>query len=70
MNCPHDFPLSVKDLDSDKVQCRFASAELGECVDCALHSFIELQKVSEVKARKVKPKEKVEGKKWWIFLSS
>lgn len=46
MNCSQVFPLSVKDLDGDEVQCRFASAELGECVDCAGHSFIQLQKVS------------------------
>lgn len=46
MNCPRDFPLSVKDLDGDKVQCRLASAELGECVDCTGHSFIQLEKVS------------------------
>lgn len=46
MNCPHHFPLSVKDLDGDKVQCRFARAEQGECVDCTEHSFIQLEKVS------------------------
>uniref|UniRef100_H3C3J3 ZP domain-containing protein n=1 Tax=Tetraodon nigroviridis TaxID=99883 RepID=H3C3J3_TETNG len=44
VNCPRDFPLSVRDLDGDKVQCRFARAELGECVDCAGHPFIQLEK--------------------------
>ncbi|XP_028257571.1 mucin-3A-like [Parambassis ranga] len=42
VNCPHHFYLSVKDLDGDKVQCRFAQAEQGECVSCAPHPFIEL----------------------------
>ncbi|XP_054627957.1 uncharacterized protein LOC129179125 [Dunckerocampus dactyliophorus] len=41
-NCPHHFPLSVKDLDGDKVRCRFAMEERGECVNCTPHSFIEL----------------------------
>ncbi|XP_003969857.3 uncharacterized protein [Takifugu rubripes] len=43
VNCPHHFPLSVKDLDGDKVQCRFARAQQGECVDCTQHSFIQLE---------------------------
>ncbi|CAI5644798.1 unnamed protein product [Oreochromis niloticus] len=42
VNCPHDFHLSVKDLDGDKVRCRFASSDKGECVSCTQHSFIEL----------------------------
>uniref|UniRef100_UPI0037E740CB mucin-3A-like n=1 Tax=Semicossyphus pulcher TaxID=241346 RepID=UPI0037E740CB len=42
VNCPHHFPLSVKDLDGDRVQCRFAREDLGECVNCTQHSFIEL----------------------------
>ncbi|CAK6973573.1 uncharacterized protein LOC118320984 [Scomber scombrus] len=42
VNCPHHFPLSVKDLDGDNVRCRFARADKGECVDCTEHSFIEL----------------------------
>ncbi|KAL3993301.1 polycomb protein SUZ12 [Sarotherodon galilaeus] len=42
VNCPHDFHLSVKDLDGDKVRCRFASSDKGECVSCTHHSFIEL----------------------------
>ncbi|XP_072236152.1 uncharacterized protein [Leuresthes tenuis] len=42
VNCPHHFDLSVKDLDGDKVRCRFASADKGECVNCSRHSFIEL----------------------------
>lgn len=46
VNCPRHLPLSVKDLDGDRVQCRFASADLGECVDCTGHSFLQLEKVS------------------------
>ncbi|XP_069021854.1 uncharacterized protein [Embiotoca jacksoni] len=42
VNCPRHFYLSVKDLDGDKVQCRFARPEQGECVSCTRHSFIEL----------------------------
>ncbi|XP_061830840.2 uncharacterized protein [Nerophis lumbriciformis] len=42
-NCPHHIPLSVRDLDGDKVRCRFAMEEQGECVNCSWHSFIELQ---------------------------
>ncbi|XP_047437141.1 uncharacterized protein LOC125005668 [Mugil cephalus] len=44
VNCPHHFHLSVKDLDGDKVQCRFAREDEGECVSCPQHSFIELDK--------------------------
>ncbi|XP_061617390.1 uncharacterized protein LOC133471658 [Phyllopteryx taeniolatus] len=43
-NCPHRIQLSVKDLDGDKVRCRFAMEEQGECLDCTPHSFIELHK--------------------------
>ncbi|KAI9526324.1 hypothetical protein NQZ68_040407 [Dissostichus eleginoides] len=42
VNCPQHFSLSVKDLDTDRVSCRFARADLGECVSCTEHSFIEL----------------------------
>lgn len=42
VNCPHHFHLSVRDLDGDRVRCRFARPDQGECVDCAQHSFIEL----------------------------
>ncbi|KAG8001219.1 hypothetical protein GBF38_006790 [Nibea albiflora] len=42
VNCPHHFHLSVKDLDGDKVRCRFARSDQGECIDCAQHSFMEL----------------------------
>lgn len=45
-NCPHDFTLAMKDLDGDDVQCRFASADAGECVNCEQHSFIELDQES------------------------
>lgn len=45
-NCPAFFPLSVKDLDGDKVKCRFAQADVGECSDCAQHSFIQLDEES------------------------
>ncbi|XP_062253935.1 mucin-3A-like [Platichthys flesus] len=41
-DCPHHFSLSVKDLDGDRVRCRFAQADQGECVSCPRHSFIEL----------------------------
>ncbi|XP_010792296.1 uncharacterized protein [Notothenia coriiceps] len=44
VNCPQHFSLSVKDLDTDRVSCRFARADLGECVSCTEHSFIELDK--------------------------
>lgn len=43
VNCPHHFHLSVKDLDGDRVRCRFARLELGECFFCSQHSFIELE---------------------------
>ncbi|KAM9860888.1 uncharacterized protein ACBR49_001535 [Aulostomus maculatus] len=42
-NCPHHFPLSVKDLDGDKVRCRFAREDRGECQNCTQHSFIEME---------------------------
>lgn len=42
VNCPHHFHLSTKDPDGDRVRCRFADADLGECVTCPRHSFIEL----------------------------
>ncbi|KAM3625279.1 uncharacterized protein V6R79_009556 [Siganus canaliculatus] len=42
VNCPHHVHLSVKDLDGDKVKCRFARADQGECASCDQHSFIEL----------------------------
>ncbi|XP_039987817.1 uncharacterized protein LOC120792657 isoform X2 [Xiphias gladius] len=42
VNCPHHFYLSVKDLDGDKVRCRFARPDRGECLSCTQHSFIEL----------------------------
>lgn len=44
--CPHHFHLSTKDLDGDRVRCRFADADQGECVSCQRHSFIELDEVS------------------------
>ncbi|XP_072320758.1 uncharacterized protein [Eucyclogobius newberryi] len=40
--CPHHFPLSVRDLDGDRVRCRFAKEDQGECVKCPAHSFVEL----------------------------
>ncbi|KAM8893828.1 uncharacterized protein AB9W97_010772 isoform 2-T2 [Spinachia spinachia] len=40
--CPHHFPLSVKDPDGDRVTCRFARPEQGECVSCPQHAFVEL----------------------------
>ncbi|XP_057689716.1 uncharacterized protein LOC130914484 isoform X2 [Corythoichthys intestinalis] len=43
-NCPHHIHLSVKDLDGDKVRCRFAIEKQGECRNCSPHSFIELNK--------------------------
>ncbi|XP_077375021.1 uncharacterized protein LOC144017384 [Festucalex cinctus] len=43
-NCPLHIQLSVKDLDGDRVRCRFALEEQGECLDCMPHSFIELDK--------------------------
>ncbi|XP_029281389.1 uncharacterized protein LOC115003643 [Cottoperca gobio] len=42
VNCPHHFYLSVKDLDGDRVRCRFAQSDQGECLNCDQHSFIEL----------------------------
>ncbi|XP_055088453.1 uncharacterized protein LOC117393841 [Periophthalmus magnuspinnatus] len=41
-NCPHHFHLSVRDLDGDKVHCRFAKEDRGECLNCTPHSFLEL----------------------------
>ncbi|XP_077570309.1 uncharacterized protein LOC144194848 [Stigmatopora nigra] len=46
MNCPHHIHLSVKDLDGDKVRCRFAEEKQGECLNCSPHSFIELNEDS------------------------
>ncbi|XP_035991899.1 uncharacterized protein LOC105930133 [Fundulus heteroclitus] len=46
VNCPVDFHVSTKDLDGDKVQCRFARADKGECRDCFPHSFLELDEES------------------------
>ena len=46
VNCPHHFHLSVKDMDGDRVRCRFARPEEGECVNCTKHDFIELNEVS------------------------
>lgn len=46
MNCPNDFSLSIKDLDGDLVQCRYARPEQGECQNCTQYSFIELDEVS------------------------
>lgn len=43
VNCPHHFHLSVKDLDGDRVTCRFARPDEGECLNCTHHSFIELE---------------------------
>ncbi|XP_040052559.2 uncharacterized protein LOC120831270 [Gasterosteus aculeatus] len=40
--CPHHFPLSAKDPDGDRVTCRFARPDQGECVSCPQHAFIEL----------------------------
>ncbi|KAM9409823.1 uncharacterized protein KZ484_001954 [Pholidichthys leucotaenia] len=45
VNCPRSFYLAVKDLDGDRVQCRFARPEDGECLDCPRHSFIELDEL-------------------------
>ncbi|XP_029354274.1 uncharacterized protein LOC115041109 [Echeneis naucrates] len=42
VNCSRHFYLSVKDLDGDRVQCRFAQPDKGECMNCTQHSFIEL----------------------------
>ncbi|KAI3376916.1 hypothetical protein L3Q82_000165 [Scortum barcoo] len=42
VNCPHQFHLSTKDLDGDRVRCRFARPEQGECLNCNRHSFMEL----------------------------
>nr|XP_020464464.1 uncharacterized protein LOC109965070 [Monopterus albus] len=44
VNCSHDFRLSVKDLDGDKVRCRLAQPEQGECIDCTPYPFIQLHK--------------------------
>ncbi|XP_068580441.1 mucin-3A-like [Cebidichthys violaceus] len=41
-NCPHHFYISVKDLDGDRVTCRFARPDEKECLNCTQHSFIEL----------------------------
>lgn len=46
MNCPADFHISTKDLDGDKVRCRFARADTGECRDCFPHNFLELDEVN------------------------
>ncbi|XP_056268449.1 uncharacterized protein LOC130192463 isoform X2 [Pseudoliparis swirei] len=42
VGCSHHFQLSVMDLDGDRVTCRFAQADKGECVNCPQHAFIEL----------------------------
>ncbi|KAM9422819.1 uncharacterized protein ACWYII_020383 isoform 2-T2 [Salvelinus alpinus] len=43
VNCPHHFPLTVKDLDGDTVLCRFAQADLGECLDCPQNNFLQME---------------------------
>ncbi|XP_014031703.2 uncharacterized protein isoform X1 [Salmo salar] len=43
VNCPHHFPLMVKDLDGDTVLCRFAHADLGECLDCPQYNFLKME---------------------------
>ncbi|XP_029001276.1 uncharacterized protein LOC114852797 [Betta splendens] len=42
VNCPHDVFLSVKDLDGDRVRCRYARPEDGECDNCKQFQFLEL----------------------------
>ncbi|XP_029964440.1 uncharacterized protein LOC115400563 [Salarias fasciatus] len=46
VNCSRLFQLTVKDPDGDKVRCRFARPNLGECRDCVQHSFIDLDEES------------------------
>ncbi|XP_052371802.1 uncharacterized protein LOC127928665 [Oncorhynchus keta] len=43
VNCPRHFPLTVKDLDGDTVLCRFAQADLGECLDCPQYNFLKME---------------------------
>lgn len=42
VNCSEHFHLSGKDLDGDRVRCRFALPEQGECLNCTQHSFLAL----------------------------
>ncbi|KAJ7994695.1 hypothetical protein DPEC_G00252160 [Dallia pectoralis] len=43
VNCPRRFPLAVKDLDRDRVRCRFARPDLGECMDCPEYNFLTIE---------------------------
>ncbi|XP_076143443.1 uncharacterized protein LOC143125657 [Alosa pseudoharengus] len=46
-NCSHDIPLSVYDLDGDRVRCRYARDDLGECYgNCPQHAFFLLDEAS------------------------
>ncbi|XP_062405089.1 uncharacterized protein LOC134095513 [Sardina pilchardus] len=46
-NCSRDIPLSVYDLDSDRVRCRYARDDLGECHgNCPQHAFLLLDEAS------------------------
>ncbi|XP_033959778.1 mucin-17-like isoform X1 [Pseudochaenichthys georgianus] len=64
VNCSQHFSLSVKDLDTDRVSCRFARADLGECVSCTEHSFIELDN----RKCKLKFTGKAAAGQYFIFL--
>ncbi|XP_034019909.1 uncharacterized protein LOC117504561 [Thalassophryne amazonica] len=41
-SCSKSFRLSVKDVDGDRVRCRFASRDQNECITCTQHSFLQL----------------------------
>ncbi|XP_064169225.1 uncharacterized protein LOC135242191 [Anguilla rostrata] len=46
VNCFQKFNLSVKDLDGDRVRCRYGNAESEECQICSRHEFLQLDEIS------------------------
>ncbi|KAG5839930.1 hypothetical protein ANANG_G00210530 [Anguilla anguilla] len=46
VNCFQKFNLSVKDLDGDRVRCRYGNAEREECQICSRHEFLQLDEIS------------------------
>ncbi|KAJ8391370.1 hypothetical protein AAFF_G00090000 [Aldrovandia affinis] len=45
INCFRRFYLSVRDMDGDRVQCRYGNPKLGECQSCSRLAFLQLDEV-------------------------
>ncbi|KAI1895629.1 hypothetical protein AGOR_G00108200 [Albula goreensis] len=43
VNCFRRFPLRIRDEDGDRVQCRYANPEWGECQACSRPAFLQLE---------------------------